>query len=248
MFEYRKGNGFVHRLDPLSKLIWLIVTSVLILVTTNLPFVAVLLVFVVAVHMLSGLPLRKSPLSSRFVLILVVLLALFHGFFTPAGGEVLLSFHWLELTQGGITFGVAISLRLLALLTAASVFTVSTNPAGLVTRMGRYLPYEIGFAFMNAMTSVPSLRRDLSEIVNSQVSRGMRFGGLKGAKSYFPVVAPLISKALEGARCLAYSAESRGLGSCKISCDERMGRGETLFILLPVVLGIAGYLILVWHP
>ncbi|MBN2042747.1 MAG: energy-coupling factor transporter transmembrane protein EcfT [Candidatus Aenigmarchaeota archaeon] len=241
MLEYQKGDGFVHRLDPLTKLIWLVVVSVLVLVTTNMYLVLAMFLFVFFVHAASRLPLRKSPLASKFMLLLASLLVIFHGFFYPGGETAIYSLLGQTFTFEGVFFGIAISLRLLTLLTAASLFVMSTKPTMLVARMGRHLPDDIGFVFMNAMTSVPSLQRDMTKIIHSQVSRGMRFQGLKGTKSYFPVIVPLLSKALEGAKYLAFSIESRGFGLCKMCYEGRMGRNDVLFLVLPVIIGITCY-------
>ncbi len=243
MLEYIKGDGFIHGLDPLTKLLWLITVSVMILITTNVYFVLVISIFVFFIHSASRLPIKKSPVASKFVLFLAFVLVVFHGFFYPGGETVLYSLLGYSLTTEGMVFGITISIRLLSLLTSASVFVMSTRPTELVARLGKWLPFDVGFAFMNAMTSVPSLQRDLSKIVNSQVSRGMRFKGIRGTKSYFPVIVPLISKALEGARYLAFSLESRGFGLCKICHEGRIGRNDILFLILPILIGITGYFV-----
>ena len=126
---------------------------------------------------------------------------------------------------GSLFSAVALTLRFLVLLTAFSLFFMTTSPDDLglaLDRIGavrwlsrRWLGYPnaLSFTFTTAVRLVPTLAVDAQTVVDAQRSRGLELDKgnlLRRVRNYIPILIPLLLIAIRRSLELAEALESRG--------------------------------------
>jgi energy-coupling factor transport system permease protein len=126
---------------------------------------------------------------------------------------------------GSVFSAIALTLRFLVLLTAFSLFFMTTSPDDLglaLDRIGavRWLsrkwlgyPNALSFTFTTAVRLVPTLAVDAQTVVDAQRSRGLELdkGNLfRRIRNYIPILIPLLLIAIRRSLELAEALESRG--------------------------------------
>jgi energy-coupling factor transport system permease protein len=217
--QYIPGNSIVHRLDPRSKLLFLIAYIVLIFCTFNYYALAIPLVLAVAIMLLSKVPVKQYLKSMKMILIVVILTSILNLFY--GGGRVLLSLGPLSITEGGINNSVVIVTRILCLIIASAGLTFTTSPNDLTYGIERLMSplkvfhikvHEIAMMMTIALRFVPTLLEETDKIMLAQKSRGadMESGGIvQRAKALIPVLIPLFVSAFRRAFDLAMAMECR---------------------------------------
>lgn len=218
---YVPGDSFLHRANPLTKLLALVaVTAVSLAFRTPLPLAALLgaLVFV------AGSCRLLRPLSRAYILVLpflafiVILDAFFGG---TATGTVYLSysFGWLrpELTSGRVEFAVAMGFRLLVIATTSVLFILTTDYSNFVRSLRILkIPESLSFSLAYALRSVTGLHEDVTRIMDAQRSRGMEFDRkmlTKNRNRVMAVTIPMTVAVLHRSRHVSDAMQSRGFGA-----------------------------------
>jgi energy-coupling factor transport system permease protein len=205
-FKFSSLKTPIHLLDPRTK--FLLVFAVLI------PALLFASVWVMILLLLSQIPLlfvgrvaRRWALSLRAGIFLSGLIFVVN-FFT-----------------GSIFSAIALTLRFLVLLTAFSLFFMTTSPDDLglaLDRIGavRWLsrkwlgyPNALSFTFTTAVRLVPTLAVDAQTVVDAQRSRGLELDKgnlLRRVRNYIPILIPLLLIAIRRSLELAEALESRG--------------------------------------
>ena len=253
-FRYRDKDTLVHRLNPFSKLGWIISILILALVLNNPLFLLLLflstLPFVKAARVWSEwLSFMRLALYLSAAIILINALVSSHGthilfeaaFHIPLVGAPVV-------TLEAIIYGVTMSIRLLAIISAFAVLTLTVNPDDMMLAMIKMkLPYKSVLVTSLSTRFIPTLLDDIERITDVQRSRGLELDKgklVRKIKSRTSIVTALLSNSLDRAVQVAEAMESRAFGT---------GRGRTfyrdiglslmdvttvIFSLLPATLGI----------
>lgn len=211
----------IHALDPRAKIASSALFVVgLFLVDSIAGFVLVagaLAALVAASRIPAGAFLRFF----RPVAPLVALTALFQLFFSREG-DVLLSWGFVEVREGGVRLAVFLALRILLLVAAAGLLTATTAPLALADGMEdllsplkkvRFPAHEVAMMTSIALRFVPTLGEEAKRITTAQAARGADFsegGLLRRARAMLPILVPLTVGAFRRADELAEAMESRG--------------------------------------
>ena len=211
----------IHTLDPRAKI------SSTALFVVGLFLVDSIAGFVFVVGALAALvAASRIPTGSflRFfkpVAPLVALTAVFQLFFSREG-EVLLSWGFVEVREGGVRLAVFLALRILLLVAAAGLLTATTAPLALADGMEdllsplkkiRFPAHEVAMMTSIALRFIPTLGEEAKRITTAQAARGADFsegGLLKRARAMLPILVPLTVGAFRRADELAEAMESRG--------------------------------------
>jgi energy-coupling factor transport system permease protein len=137
-----------------------------------------------------------------------------------------------------LLFGLGIAFRLLTLVFAISIFMLTTKPKDMIESLSNYFPYSLAFSLTTAFRFIPIFQEELNHIRISQEARGLRTRGFRKVSVYFPIIVPLLAKALNRARYLAYNVESRGFGSRKIRYERTFERNDWFVIFGIVCFGV----------
>ncbi len=227
-FRYLEGNTFVHRLDPRVKMcIALVFTILSLLFDTIYPMLVLFgltfLLIASARRVTRWFDTVKS-MSFFFVLILVL-------------NTIFMSF----------SAALAMSLRLLVLLSSFSIFFLTVHPDDLAAALvALKLPYTFSFSISLSFRYVPTLALEVQTIMDAQKSRGLELerGNLfNRIKNFLPIIVPLVLLSIRRALLVAESLESRGFGTSakrNFYREIKMGYRDWVVLILLVFLLVLG--------
>jgi len=170
--RYIDKGSFIHGLDPISKLIWVVVVAIG-LFTFKLPFSGlVLMVYILGVAtLLARVPLLTILRSAGVIFSLGILLAIFHFFADP--GNVVWCWGPLTVTDAGIREGIVFFFRISVVVLATFVFLWTTNIRDFLTGLVRIgLPYKFAFAVFLSMRFLPLVQREVDAVKAAHAIRG----------------------------------------------------------------------------
>ena len=216
-FSYVPGKSLLHKLDPRTKIIGIMLASIFIFRSVNyLEMFGIGVVFFILLSV-SSIPLKIAFASIRPMRIILLFIFIIHLFFTE--GTSLVSVLGLTITHEGLLQGSMVTLRFAYLLMFASLLTASTA-ASLITagieRLLRPFPLKLlgvssfDLATMMSMSLyfVPLLHNSFNDLREAQLSRGMDIKK-NPLKTVYSLAVPMIRIAFRMADDLAMSMESR---------------------------------------
>ncbi|WP_310550581.1 energy-coupling factor transporter transmembrane component T family protein [Paenibacillus glufosinatiresistens] len=250
-------GSWVHRLDPRSKLLGMLLYVAVILLCRSWTDMALLAVFSVLVMASTRISLNyylkaAKPLKYLMLFIFVV------QTLTVKTGEVWLSLGALELHEGGLRLGAFSVIRTFFLITFTALLTFTTRPSrlnqgldGLLKPLGKLgVPTERLTLMMSlALRFIPTILDEAQVILKAQASRGADLSELKladKARMLMTLLVPVITGAFRRAQDLIYSMEARGfvLDAPRTYYHRlRWGAADTLFIVLFLAAGTAAALL-----
>jgi energy-coupling factor transport system permease protein len=220
ILAYVHKDGFFHRLHPFSKIVFIIVFGLMSILSTNLSFLASLVIVILIIAYAASL---GSEVLQQFRLIAIMSVVLIGitiitmpsgttlAYLIPSG--VPLVGGSIPVTTGAIEFGLVLTLRFMILICAFQLFVISTQPRDIVHTMERMkVPIDYTLMFLIALRFIPTLQIEGTRIHEAQLARGYNPGtGLLGKlRSVAPVVIPLVSNALSRANVLGLTIDIRG--------------------------------------
>ena len=219
--RYIPGNSIVHRLDPRSKLVAMILL-IMIVFWANNPITNVILFVVTGIFVaLSEVPLSFFIKGLRSMFFLIAFTTLFQLFFI-SGGHVLFEMGFIKITSYGIEQAGIIFCRFVLIIFFSTLLTLTTMPLSLATAVESLLGplkrfkvpvHEIGLMLSMSLRFVPTLMDDTIRIMNAQKARGVDFGEgnvIQKVKAMIPILIPLFATSLKRADSLATAMEARG--------------------------------------
>lgn len=217
--QYFPGNSIIHRLDPRTKILCLIVYITIIFCIKGFVGYGIIAAFTALIIISSRIPFRFVIKGLKPILVFVVITALFNLFLT--NGRVLWSWGFLKITQEGITLAAFMVLRLFFLVLATSMLTLTTSPIALTDGIEHLLSpfkkigvpaHELAMMMTIALRFIPTLLEETEKIIKAQTARGADFesGNLVSrAKAMIPILIPLFISAFRRADDLAVAMECR---------------------------------------
>ncbi len=218
--QFFPGKSIVHRLDPRTKLVMLVVYIVALFVAKSWISYGVVFAFLAFSIAISRIPLKSIVRGMKPLVLIMVFTAILNLFFTTEG-KVLVSFIGMKITDIGIQRAFFMLIRILMLITATFLLTYTTSPIaltdGLESLLGPlkhiHVPvHELSMMMCIALRFIPTLIEETDKIMSAQKARGADFetGKLMDrAKALIPVLVPLFISAFRRADELATAMECR---------------------------------------
>lgn len=215
------GQSFIHRLDPRSKLLFVLLFVFAVFLANNVITYALLLAFTLLVITVSRIRLYFLLNGLKPILILVIFTFFMHLFFTREG-VLLVDLGFLKIYEEGLRQGIFISLRFLVLVLITSILTLTTSPIsitdGMEDLLGPFkrfkLPvHELALMMSISLRFIPTLMDETDKILKAQLARGsdISSGTLKErVRAVIPLLVPLFVSAFKRAEDLAVAMEVRG--------------------------------------
>lgn len=255
--RYAPFNSFVHRLDPRSKLLILVLMMIAVFygyTSQVMTFVmgGVLLLIIFVILLISRISLRQLFSSLRALWIMIIILLLINVLVPPIGASRIAfsigSYHifWESLLQSA-----KIVLRLVMMISLTLILTATTKPLDLTYALEWYMyplklikfpTHEIAMTISIALRFIPTLLDETMRIMNAQASRGVDFehGKIKEKiKAILSLIVPLFMSAFQRSEELANAMEARGYNPRAKRTRYRnlhWSMGDTLSLFLVVVL------------
>ena len=219
--RYIPGNSIIHRLDPRSKLVAMILLIIIAFWASN-PITNLILFIATGIFVvLSEVPLSFFIKGLRSMFFLIAFTTLFQLFFI-SGGHVLFEMGFIKITSYGIEQAGIIFCRFVLIIFFSTLLTLTTMPLSLATAVESLLGplkrfkvpvHEIGLMLSMSLRFVPTLMDDTIRIMNAQKARGVDFGEgniIQKVKAMIPILIPLFATSLKRADSLATAMEARG--------------------------------------
>ena len=215
--QYFPGNTIVHRLDPRSKLILVVLYIAALFQASGwisyITVTAVTAICMILSHIRPG-NIFKGLKPMLFIIVLTALLNLFY----TDGQEIIPGWH---MTWEGLARSVQMILRIMLLITGTFLLTYTTSPIALTDGLEMLLSplkkikvpvHEMTIMMSMALRFIPTLIEETDKIMSAQKARGADFetGRLtERAKALLPILVPLFVSAFRRADELAVAMESR---------------------------------------
>ncbi|MBQ9757658.1 MAG: energy-coupling factor transporter transmembrane protein EcfT [Clostridia bacterium] len=217
--QYFPGNSLIHRLDPRTKILCIILYITVIFCVKNFWGYGVLAAFTAICIISSKIPFGYVIKGVKPILIFVIFTALFNLFLT--NGRVLWSWGFLKITYEGVRLAAFMVLRLFFLVLGTSLLTLTTSPIALTDGIEKLLSpfkkigvpaHELAMMMTIALRFVPTLLEETEKIIKAQTARGADFESgniINRAKAMIPILIPLFVSAFRRADDLAVAMECR---------------------------------------
>ena len=254
--QYFPGDTVVHRLDPRTKLLMVIVYIVALFLAKWVVSYAVMLAFLVTAVALSRIRPRALFKGLKPLLFIIIFTAIINVFYTK--GDVLVQFWIFKITREGLVNAGFLVLRIVMLVTGTFLLTYTTSPIALTDGLESLLSplkaihfpvHELALMMSIALRFIPTLIEETDKIISAQKARGADFetGNLfHRAKAFVPILVPLFISAFRRADELATAMECRcyrgGSGRTKLKQLRFQLRDILTFALGAAVL--AGVIVL----
>jgi len=215
------GTSFIHRLDPRSKLSFILFFVIAVFLANNAFTYGILLAFTFLVIFTSRIRLYFLINGLKPILFLIIFTFLMHILFTKEGA-LLLDWKIIKIYEEGLRQGIFISLRFLVLVLMTSILTLTTSPISITDGMEDLLQpfkrfklpvHELALMMSISLRFIPTLMDETDKILKAQLARGsdISTGSIKERiRAVIPLLVPLFVSAFKRAEELAIAMEVRG--------------------------------------
>ncbi|KAF5091296.1 Energy-coupling factor transporter transmembrane protein EcfT [anaerobic digester metagenome] len=247
ILQYIPGNSPLHHLNPVTKLLLVILIVGLCVMSSQILFLCFLIVVLVFGALFSGL-IKEIISQVPFLILLSFFLVLLTSL-TVQEGDMLFtilpstepSVAGFGITLGGLLFGVILSLRFIVMITAFQLFVIATKPSDLVTGLLAFrLPVDYVLMLLIALRFIPSLQLEAKRIHEAQLCRGYNPGtGVSGKiRSMKPIMIPLVANSLAKTQVLGLTLDMRGYRARKKLPLHKLifGAGDVICAVLVIVI------------
>ena len=256
--QYFPGESVVHRLDPRTKLLFLIIYIVALFTASSWISYGVVFLFLATAIAISHIPLKSIVRGMKPLLMILIFTAILNLFFT--GGDTVLAKFWvITITKEGLLRAIFMVLRILLLITCTFLLTYTTSPISLTDGLESLLSplkkirvpvHELAMMMCIALRFVPTLIEETDKIMCAQKARGADFESgniFHRVKALVPILVPLFISSFRRADELATAMECRcyhgGEGRTKMKLLRYKRRDFLAFFAATVLL--AGVIVLV---
>lgn len=222
LFTYYMADSFLHRRNPSLKLLSLMILVLAVTMAFDPWTPLVFFVVAMAIQLILGrVALRHLllPLSLLFVLGAWGFVGSNAFFYLPpASKAVTILWQWgsLRVTLEGLRVGVALTLRMMAIVTFSMIFITTTDPTDFVLSLIQHahFPFRLGYGILVAYRFMPLWRTELDIIRSAHRIRGVgERMTLKGRWEQLRRYAvPLLASAIRKSERVAIAMDSKAFG------------------------------------
>ena len=218
--QYFPGDSIVHRLDPRTKIILVVVYIVSLFMAKFVFSYGVVMAVLVTCILLSRVGFKAIFKGMKAVFIIILITAILNLFYNSTG-TLLVQFWRISIYTGGVRMAIMMVLRIMMLISGTFLLTYTTSPIqltdGIESLLGPlkklHLPiHELAMMMSIALRFIPTLIEETDKIMSAQKARGADFesGNLvQKAKALVPLLVPLFVSAFRRADELATAMECR---------------------------------------
>jgi energy-coupling factor transport system permease protein len=220
--QYMPANSFLHRLDPRTKFLSLILLMTVIFTIKVLPALALMGGVFFLSLIFSGLPWAYVFRGVRPFLWLFLFTGAIHFFFTPGPSLPLFPLGFVDVTWPGLIKGGFVAAQLFLAILFSSLMTLTTPPLRLALGLEKLISPlkrfrvpvgDFSLMMMLAIRFIPILLREADRLIKAQMARGVDFESgnfFQRARSFIPVLTPLFQNVFKRADDLALALLARG--------------------------------------
>ena len=255
--QYFPGNSFVHRLDPRSKILAVVLYIVALFLCKSFVSYGVMFLLLATAIKVSKVPLKSILGGLKPILFLACFTAVLNLFTTP-GQTVLFRVWVLTVTLEGVFNAFFMVLRIMMLIAGTFLLTYTTSPILLTDGLESLLSplkkvgapiHELAMMMSIALRFIPTLIEETDKIMSAQRARGADFESgnlIQRAKALIPLLVPLFISSFRRADELAVAMECRcyrgGAGRTRLRQLKYQNMDTITLVLFAAVTILVGVL------
>ncbi len=251
-FAYYPGDSFFHKLNPISKLIFVILLTILIFFIRSLILLSIISFSIISFALISGISLKDLIHKIRFIMIVMLFSVILNIFFNsiPKGQEQVLFYlfglDFLPIRRLAVYFATKAFLIVITLFTSSIIYTNTTTMKDFAySLMKLKIPYKFCFNFMVGIRYIPLIEREAKVIAMAQKARGFgreKVNSIRKAYNFIfeRLISTLISILRKG-HITSISMENRCFGIYKNRTnliEVKFKNKDFIFIALSLILFI----------
>ena len=218
--QYFPIESSLHKLDPRTKILALILMIVAIFISQTALTYALSALFTLMIVFLSKVPPKMYIKSLKPIWFVIIFTAILNMFLTQ-GQMVYLFQIKTYIKYEGIILAIKMAIRLILLIITSAALTYTTSPIALTDGLERLLKpvskigfptHELAMMMSIAIRFIPTLIEETEKIIKAQKARGSDIGSgsfVKKIKALTPMLVPLFISAFRRADDLAVAMEAR---------------------------------------
>ena len=218
--QFFPGDSVIHRMDSRMKLVLTFGLIIFVFIATSAVSAALLIAAVLALMVLTQVPMKVYLRGLKPILIIVLFTAVLNIFYVKTG-TVLVQWKFILITTDGLLRCARIAIRIAVMVLLSSALTYTTSPTDLTDALEHLMKplrkirvpvHEIAMMMTIALRFIPTLIEETEKIMKAQAARGADFESgnlLERAKAMIPLLVPLFLNAFKRADELAMAMEAR---------------------------------------
>jgi len=211
--QYLRKDSIMHRMDAITKLIWIFVIGIYGFVLGSPPLLGISVLLVI----LTGLVLGRIPASlflrvSGYLWILGLAVGV-GQLIIRKGGAVLLPIPLVPVTEQGLEWALRFAFRIMLIAYASMVYVWTTDPRKLVLGLIHLgVPYRFGYGLFVALRFMPLMENEAEVIRQALTVRSVAevSGRLEAMRRY---ALPLLVAGIRRSENVAITMDSRAFGA-----------------------------------
>lgn len=244
--QFFPGNSVIHKLDPRTKLIMLVVYIVALFVAKSWVSYALMFGFLVLSVAISRISPKAIIRGMKPLVLILVFTGILNIFFTT-GEHVALQVWKITVYWEGLERAFFMVIRILMLISGTFLLTYTTSPIALTDGLESLLNplkaikvpvHELAMMMCIALRFIPTLIEETDKIMSAQKARGADFENgslMERVRALIPILVPLFISAFRRADELATAMECRcyqgGEGRTKMKLLRYMRRDYVTFLV-----------------
>ncbi len=219
VYQFRPGDSFLHRLDPITKTIALFAVSFLAFGTFfSFPQILIAVLTIFAALFLGKISVKDLWRGTGWMFFASISFFIVQTIMLRMTGENI-AFHFFSkpIYWETIDYALAVSIRIYTIFLVSFIFIRTTHPRDLAVSFVQVLklPYRIPYSFFIALRIMPLIEDEAKTISAAHKVRGV--GERQGIQGRFEnakrFTVPLLIRSLRSASITVQSMESRGFGA-----------------------------------
>ncbi len=250
VFNFKPGSSFFHKLHPVSKIIFTVFFTYIVLIQSSLLVLIGFLILILIISFSADIFLKSLLKRLRWIILTVILTVFINILFNAIEGEPQILFYLipkkpieeslLPIRRLAVYYALRIAAWILILSNCGVVFLHSTSPKDMVYGLRCLgMSYKFAYALMIGMRYIPLIQDSTTSVVIAQKARGLSRSNAKGIKRAWVLIRDRLTTSLilifKQIKITAKSLELRGFGKYRNRTDLYMvswHRRDIFFLLL----------------
>ena len=228
MLEYTELDSPIHNLTGATKLICLILWSLISMLTYNTYVLVFMVLFSLFIFKISKIKFSQISFVFYFILVFLIINNVAIFIFSPYEGVQIYNsrtdlFHIAgpyTVTLEQLFYQLNVTLKYFSIIPVALIFMVATNPSEFAASLNKIgVNYKIAYSVSIALRYIPDIQHEYSDISFAQQARGIDMSKkaklTERIKNSTAILMPLIFSSLERIETVSSAMELRAFGNKK---------------------------------
>lgn len=215
MSLYQPGESIIHKIDPLTKILYIIVVLALPSIISSVEVNIICIITSILLISIAKVLRNMAPIVS-FSTVIILTIFIIQGLFFYGNENILFTVGPLVFYREGILYALKIGLRIYNIISSVSLLVLTTRPSDLIEALVRKgLSPKIGYVLSSILQIIPQMSSTVNTIIDAQRARGMETEGnlLVRMKAFIPLLGPMVMSSMTGIRERAMALEVRAFSS-----------------------------------